>query len=155
MTATILLALRILLGVSLYAFLGWIFWTLWRSLQSQGSLLAARRVPELALLIRDGEHSPRLQRFGQSEINIGRDPACDICIPGETVSARHARMTYHHNQWWLEDLHSTNGTTLNGEAITIPTVIIGEDEISCGNTTIHIQADTEATIDFPTLPIHK
>lgn len=78
-----------------------------------------------------------MRYFSQAEISIGRDPGCDIPIFDETISARHAQLTYHHNQWWLEDLTSTNGTRLNAARITTPTVITSGDEIQCGNEFIY------------------
>jgi pSer/pThr/pTyr-binding forkhead associated (FHA) protein len=48
------------------------------------------------------------------------------------VSARHARLTFHHHQWWVDDLQSTNGTKLNDEPLRIPTVVANGDTIKCG-----------------------
>ena len=76
-------------------------------------------------------------------MTIGRDPACECPVDDEAVSARHARLSYHHNQWWLEDLDSTNGTLLNQEKLAIPTVVISGDEFRCGGTrfTISLASD--------------
>ena len=38
-------------------------------------------------------------------------------------------VSFHHGQWWLEDLGSTNGTFLNKNQIAVPTVIITGDQI--------------------------
>jgi pSer/pThr/pTyr-binding forkhead associated (FHA) protein len=51
-------------------------------------------------------------------------------------------LSYHHNQWWLEDLGSTNGTLLNQEKLTIPTVVISGDEFRCGETRFTITLAT-------------
>ena len=48
---------------------------------------------------------------------IGRDTHCDLSVMDEALSAHHARITFHHGQWWLEDLNSTNGTFLNREKL--------------------------------------
>ena len=77
----------------------------------QGISLANRRVPGINLTIRHGQAAPIVKNFTQPEITLGRDPGCDIPLIDDTVSTRHAQLTYHHNQWWLEDLSSTNGTT--------------------------------------------
>jgi pSer/pThr/pTyr-binding forkhead associated (FHA) protein len=68
---------------------------------------------------------------------------CDIPLPDETVSARHARLTYHHGQWWLEDLGSTNGTHLNDELLSVPTVLTSGDEIRCGNSRLVVDLAIE------------
>jgi hypothetical protein len=40
MTGEVLLALRLLVGVGLFAFLGWVLWLLWTDLRIQAGLLA-------------------------------------------------------------------------------------------------------------------
>lgn len=132
MSAPFVLALRLLLALSLYVFLGWTLLTIWRELQSQGSMLAGRKIPGITLTVQIADQKSFQSYFTQSEILLGRDPHCDVPLPEDTVSLRHARIAYHHGQWWLEDLGSTNGTRLNKEALTIPTVIIGGDHILCG-----------------------
>ena len=41
---------------------------------------------------------------------IGRDPHSDIAIQDDTVSSEHAVIDFDGGRYWLEDLHSTNGT---------------------------------------------
>ena len=48
---------------------------------------------------------------------IGRNDECSICIPAEAISSRHAQLTPVDEGWMLEDLGSSNGTTVNGEAL--------------------------------------
>jgi pSer/pThr/pTyr-binding forkhead associated (FHA) protein len=79
--------------------------------------------------------------FSVPEIIIGRSPASSYIIHNETVSSAHARLAYHHEQWWVEDLRSTNGSFLNEERISTPTVIMNGDELRCGQVNIHIQID--------------
>jgi pSer/pThr/pTyr-binding forkhead associated (FHA) protein len=129
----VLLVLRFLLALGLYAFLAWAFLNLWRDLRQQSALLATRRVPPISLTIASADQPPQVRHFKQPEITIGRDPACECPLDEETVSTRHARLSYHHGQWWLEDLDSTNGTLLNQERLSTPTVVISGDEIGCGN----------------------
>ena len=144
MSAPIVLALRILLAASLYAFLGWTLLTIWRELRAQGAFLAARKIPGLSLNIQIEAQESTQHYFTQAEILLGRDIHCDVPLQSDTVSVRHARMSYHHGQWWLEDLNSTNGTNLNNEKVTIPTVIISGDTITCGKATITINLGTDA-----------
>ena len=138
MTGEVLLALRLLLGVSLFAFLGWVLWLLWSDLQIQSGLLAVRKVPPLSLLVQSADESPQLHNYLQADITIGRDPACECILNDEAVSTHHARLSYHHLQWWIEDLESKNGTQLNQETLIVPTVIISGDKIQCGHTALTV-----------------
>jgi pSer/pThr/pTyr-binding forkhead associated (FHA) protein len=145
MSAPFVLALRALLAVSLYAFLGWTLITIWRELRAQGTLLAARKIPGINLHINIADQAPFQRFLTQSEILIGRDAHCDIPLLDDTVSIRHARLSYHHGQWWLEDLGSTNGTHLNKEKVSIPTVVISGDKVDCGKASITINLDVDPT----------
>ena len=138
MSGPVVFALRLLLTVSLYAFLGWAFLSLWRDIKLQSALLATRKIPPLSLTFARADQVQQVRRYIQAEVTIGRDPACECPIDDDAVSARHARLSYHHNQWWLEDLDSTNGTMLNQEKLAIPTVVISGDEFCCGGTTFTI-----------------
>jgi pSer/pThr/pTyr-binding forkhead associated (FHA) protein len=138
MSGPVVLALRLLLTVSLYAFLAWAFLTLWREITLQSALLAARNIPAISLTFGQDDHVTQIRRFVQVEVTIGRDPACECPVEDNSISARHARLSYHHGQWWLEDLGSTNGTLINQEKLAIPTVVISGDEFRCGGTSFSI-----------------
>jgi hypothetical protein len=140
LSAYVLLALRILMALALYGFLAWCFLTLWRELRQQAQNLAQQRIPALLINLA-GEQL----RFTTPEITIGRHPSCEWMLPDETVSSRHARLVYHHDQWWLEDLGSRNGTLLNGEALSAPAVLTSEDKVSCGQVNFSIQIQPAAT----------
>jgi pSer/pThr/pTyr-binding forkhead associated (FHA) protein len=146
MSGTIMLVLRLVLAFALYGFLGWALAMLWRDIRSQGISLANRRVTSINLTIRHGRAAPVVKNFTQSEITLGRDPGCDIPLVDDTVSTRHAQLTYHHNQWWLEDLASTNGTKLNQIPITMPTVLTAGDEIKCGDTRLIVNLSTNTVV---------
>ncbi|MBN1610016.1 MAG: FHA domain-containing protein, partial [Polyangiaceae bacterium] len=49
---------------------------------------------------------------------VGRDAACEVSEPSETVSRRHARIDMKGALWRCMDLKSRNGTYVNGERIT-------------------------------------
>jgi pSer/pThr/pTyr-binding forkhead associated (FHA) protein len=134
MSGPVVLVLRLLLAVSLYAFLGWAFVSLWRDIKQQGALLASRKAPPISLTLTCREFAPQVRHFDQPDVTIGRDPTCECPVNDEAISARHARLNFHHNQWWLEDLNSTNGTLLNQEKLVMPTVVMSDDEFKCGGT---------------------
>jgi hypothetical protein len=131
MSGPFLLILRLALVISLYAFLGWALLTLWRDMQRQSEMLLSRQAPPITLL-RQTEAGYTPYFFTNSEILVGRDPVCDCYLDDKTVSADHARLSYHHSQWWIEDLRSRNGTFLNQEAVSTPVVVTSGDELRFG-----------------------
>lgn len=142
MTGIVVLILRILLVASLYGFLGWALMTIWRDLRVQGQSLSSPQIPSLSLarIPPTGEAKPieEPKFFDRSEVIVGRSNHSDEVIQDETVSARHARLSYHHQQWWVEDLKSTNGTFLNDMRVLGPTVIVSGDELRCGQISLLI-----------------
>jgi len=135
MTGIVVLIFRILLVLVLYCFLGWCLYILWRDLNQQSALLSRKRLPKLQLeWQKDGSNERR--EYDIPLVRIGRDPAAECAVLDETISANHARLTYHHGQWWVEDLHSTNGTFLNDERLEMPTVIASGDEVRCGQVSL-------------------
>jgi predicted component of type VI protein secretion system len=150
MSGPIILALRLFLAVALYGFLGWALYTFWRDIRREAVGLVNRRATGISLTIHSGGGTTAVKHFIQTEVTLGRDPVCDIPIFEDTVSARHARLTYHHGQWWVEDLGSTNGTRLNQEMITLPTVLTSGDDIGLGQTSLLVNLATDALVS-PTL----
>jgi len=141
MTATIVLILRIGLAVVLYYFLWRVLHSLWQDLKQQGSLLADQKKPGIQInAVLEGTQDQKFT-FWQTEILIGRGANSSISVNDESLSAIHARLSFHHGQWWLEDLGSTNGTVLNGDRIITPTVVISDDRFQCGNTMFSLQID--------------
>lgn len=141
MTATVVLVLRVGLAFVLYIFLWRVLQTLWQELKQQGTILSSQKKPGIHMDARMEDGKELKFHFWQNEITIGRGSHCHISLPDEALSASHARLSFHHGQWWLEDIGSTNGTFLNKEKIILPTVIITGDQIKCGNTIFSLRID--------------
>jgi pSer/pThr/pTyr-binding forkhead associated (FHA) protein len=105
--------------------------TIWRDFRQQSQDILHRRVPSILITPLDIDDTPVLE-FNKPEVIIGRDQTCDYPLPDDAVSSRHVRLAFHHNQWWVEDLQSTNGTFLNDDRIYTATVVISGDEVRCG-----------------------
>ena len=50
-------------------------------------------------------------------IRLGKAVDADVMIDKETISKFHAKIEQHNKEFYIEDLNSTNGTTVNGEAL--------------------------------------
>jgi len=141
MLAIIILILRYASMIVLYAFLGWVIYTLWRDLRFQSQVVATQKVPQITLALEADPDSTQ-KSFTKAEVIIGRDADCDFQIVDEAVSTRHARLSYRFLQWWVEDLQSTNGTFLNDERVETTTVIIKGDELRLGRQIMSIDIET-------------
>ncbi len=136
MSAGIILTLRVLAALSLYAFLGLIIFTLWKDLINTNKTIAGNL--QTPITIRNISKD-ETRDFKDNEIFVGRDELAQIRFQhDEAVSNMHARLFYKENNWWVEDLQSTNGTFLNQNPINTPAIIISGDQITCGKTTIEI-----------------
>lgn len=138
MSGIVLLILRILAVTALYTFLGAVFVLLWKSINQSARMATSRQAPPISLILKMPGEAEQNLKFNQNAIFIGRDSDCDCVLADETVSARHAKLSYHHTQWWLDDLLSTNGTYLNNEPLQTPTVVVNGDTIRCGQITLGI-----------------
>ena len=70
--------------------------------------------------------------IGDNEV-IGRGKKCDISIADKYMSSKNSRIFKSSGKFYLEDLESTNGTFLNGEALTDKAVeLLDGDKISIG-----------------------
>ncbi|HWQ47064.1 MAG TPA: FHA domain-containing protein [Longilinea sp.] len=142
MSGILVLALRIVVAVCLYAFFGWALWILWRELRLHAQLTAERHIPALILRLENADPQD-YRRFTSPLAMIGRDSMCDFILRDETISAQHARLSYHHNQWWLEDIGSMNGTFINEEPVSVPTVVMDGDLVRCGQVMLEIGIESK------------
>ena len=60
---------------------------------------------------------------------LGRHPACDIVLESAAVSRQHARILAVDGNFYLEDLHSRNGTFLNGRPLIQRQLLAENDEV--------------------------
>jgi hypothetical protein len=64
---------------------------------------------------------------------VGWDPSCDLVVDSPTVSAIHCRLTEDADgQFWLEDLHSRNGTYVNRVPISGKVRVTRQHRITLG-----------------------
>jgi len=88
-------------------------------------------IPTITLEPREFNSSSRTFK-NQKVITIGRNDGNDIHFKDIELSNHHAMFYFHQNQWWIEDIHSTNGTFINGEKLKDPTVLFSDDILRCG-----------------------
>ena len=73
------------------------------------------------------------------ELTVGRGAGCAIVLGDDTyVSQLHARLFQQNGEGYVEDLGSTNGTYVNGKAITGATRLRRGDQVQFGQTVAEI-----------------
>jgi pSer/pThr/pTyr-binding forkhead associated (FHA) protein len=139
----LLLILRVLLAILLYAFLTVVFAMVWRDLrQATVNRESIRRSGQLIVLqttdkaIKVGTTFPL-----QLVTSIGRLPSNTITISDTYASSQHALVSWKEEQWWLEDQGSRNGTLLNETRIVDPTVVSTGDVIGIGRTKLRLELE--------------
>jgi pSer/pThr/pTyr-binding forkhead associated (FHA) protein len=137
----ILLILRVLLAVVLYAFLATLLLFLWRDVRAASR--ASAQIPQAQLLVVEGPEPGRC--FPLVEVNsLGRAAGNHIRLADTTVSAYHARLSFVSRQWTLEDLGSKNGSRVNEITVEQPIVVTYGDQIQLGKVRLRLEAGAVA-----------
>ena len=98
--------------------------------------IAPSRAPVALSLTYNGRTIP----LGAGDNIAGREPDCAISVDATTVSRRHARFSVAFGVATVEDLGSTNGTFVNGVAISAPCELKDGDEIALGKALLNLRA---------------
>ncbi len=133
----VLLGVRLLLALALYAFLAALLLFLRRDLRTDGR--GAESMPVAHLLVEEGEETGKGFRVSLTNL-IGRAADNTIRLEDKTVSSYHVRLSFQGGQWWLEDLGSRNGTALNDLAVEEPVVVMIGDRIRLGRVALKLIA---------------
>jgi len=80
---------------------------------------------------------------------IGRGEGCRIRFAVPEVSERHAILTVRGTEVTIEDLHSANGTFVNGERIDCRTSLDGSKVVQLGPCMLRVSDEEEASADEP------
>jgi pSer/pThr/pTyr-binding forkhead associated (FHA) protein len=100
--------------------------------------------------VRSGDRSALL---GESELVIGRSNYCTLILEHETISRIHASLRVVGQRVELTDNKSSNGTYVNGRAITRPTLVGPPDDIRLGRVRIWLEvASMKVLVDTGQFP---
>ena len=108
--------------------------------------------PQTEVVLSHGETELVRVILEPGEYILGR--GADATIRAETplISRRHARLVIEEDHIILEDLGSSNGTTVNGEPITVATLVRVEHEIRLGDVRVEVRphlGPTDTTMSVP------
>ena len=98
--------------------------------EAGGTLREAPTGKSLVIQLGDQRHS-----FG-NDFTVGREGS--LIIDDDFASGQHARFLTVRGLWYVEDLDSTNGTTLNGRPILSVQLLKRRDKITIGHTVMTV-----------------
>ena len=87
------------------------------------------------LIVLAGSNRGEMYRVEEGETFLGRGQNATIRLNDDGISRRHARIFQNGGEVVIEDLKSSNGTTVNGTSVSLQTLKDG-DKIRLGSTTI-------------------
>ena len=98
-----------------------------------------RRGSPTHVLVTEGSNAGERAELAAAPILIGRGSDAAIRLDDDYVSTRHARIAASGDQWFVEDLGSTNGTYIGTVRITQPTTITLGTQVRIGKTILELR----------------
>lgn len=98
----------------------------------------SKRTPT-QLVVTAGSSAGTAVPLTEVPIVIGRGADARIILEDDYVSTRHARVGYSGDQWFVEDLGSTNGTYLGSARIHQATALVMGAQIRIGKTILELR----------------
>jgi pSer/pThr/pTyr-binding forkhead associated (FHA) protein len=98
-----------------------------------------RRGSPTQVVVTSGTNDGATASLDHAPILIGRGPDAAIRLEDDYVSTRHARIAASGDQWFVEDLGSTNGTYIGTVRITQPTTITLGTQVRIGKTILELR----------------
>lgn len=107
--------------------------------QGAGQQVSQGRLHPSTLVVTAGSLAGTRLRLGPGPILIGRAEDSTLVLDDDYASSRHARLTQQGQDYYLEDLGSTNGTYLDRVRVTTPTPVPVGVPIRIGRTVIELR----------------
>ncbi len=98
----------------------------------------ARGAPTHVAIV-EGANAGENISLDDAPLLIGRGSDAGIRLDDDYVSTRHARIAASGDQWFVEDLGSTNGTYLGSQRLTQPTSLQLGSKVRIGKTTLELR----------------
>ena len=118
---------------------------------ARGAATRSRKAPKAAkappkrrgspthVLVTEGANTGERADLDSAPILIGRGNDAAIRLDDDYVSTRHARIAASGDQWFVEDLGSTNGTYIGSVRITQPTTLTLGTQVRIGKTILELR----------------
>jgi pSer/pThr/pTyr-binding forkhead associated (FHA) protein len=106
---------------------------------SPGRQRRATRSAPSNLVVTEGPNQGQVVPLELQPILMGRGSDAALRLDDDYVSTRHARIASNGEQWFVEDLGSTNGTYLGSQRVTVPTPIAMGTPVRLGKTVVELR----------------
>ncbi|KRE94184.1 hypothetical protein ASG76_12430 [Nocardioides sp. Soil774] len=107
--------------------------------KASGKPRKPRRGAPTHLLVVEGAEAGARAELADAPLLIGRGSDAAIKLDDDYVSTRHARVAASGDEWFVEDLGSTNGTYVGPVRITQPTTIGLGVQVRVGKTILELR----------------
>ena len=87
----------------------------------------------------EGPNTGASAALDEAPVLIGRGADAAIRLDDDYVSTRHARIASSGDQWFVEDLGSTNGTYIGSRRLTQPTTLQLGSQVRIGKTVLELR----------------
>ena len=109
------------------------------SRQAEGKQSRRSRGEPTHVVVLDGASAGDRVSLDEAPILIGRGSDAAIRLDDDYVSTRHARIASSGDQWFVEDLGSTNGTYIGTHRLTQPTALTVGSSVRIGKTNLELR----------------
>ncbi|MEL7977904.1 FHA domain-containing protein [Isoptericola sp. F-RaC21] len=99
----------------------------------------ARRSGPTRLVVTTGPLAGTTLPLSSASILIGRSPGCTLVLDDDYSSSRHARIFPQGDQWYVEDLGSTNGTFIGDAQVSGPQPLAPGVGVRIGQSVVELQ----------------
>jgi len=98
------------------------------------------------LIVLKGPERGREFEIKKSPFILGRDDHADISLPLDSVSRKHAMISYKEGKYLIKDMDSTNGTVINGSFLKRGKEkhLNDKDKIGIGDVLIQFYSETQS-----------
>jgi pSer/pThr/pTyr-binding forkhead associated (FHA) protein len=107
--------------------------------KSKAKTPSRRRGSPTHLIVVEGDNTGARAELEDAPLLIGRGSDAAIRLDDDYVSTRHARVAASGDEWFVEDLGSTNGTYVGSVRITQPTTIGLGIQVRIGKTILELR----------------
>jgi pSer/pThr/pTyr-binding forkhead associated (FHA) protein len=110
-----------------------------RQRQAKPKPARKRRGSPTKLVVTEGSNAGETVPLSGETVTLGRGGDSTIRLDDDYVSTRHARFVTNGEEWFIEDMGSTNGTYIGSTRVTRATAITPGTSVRMGKTVVELR----------------